>query len=157
MKMKKEKFLKVVLLSALIGFAFNVKLSFARLLDIMKGEQERLESRADTVQEQEKEEYDKSIEEQVARSQQSLDYTSSKLRDPFTLTVPQEALAVKTTGPSPLPAFKIDGFVWGSSLPQAIINNKVYAVGDTVEGAQIIKIDKDGITFLFQDNVYTVR
>jgi hypothetical protein len=39
--------------------------------------------------------------------------------------------------------------IWGSSLPQAIVNNKVVKVGDKIEGAEVVSIDKQGVTVLF--------
>lgn len=44
-------------------------------------------------------------------------------------------------------SFSIQGLIWGGNFPQAIINNKVYKVGDTIQGATISNIDKSGIVF----------
>jgi hypothetical protein len=41
-------------------------------------------------------------------------------------------------------------------LPQAIINNKVLKVGDTIEGAQVKNIGKEGITVLFEGSEYNL-
>lgn len=55
-----------------------------------------------------------------------------------------------------VPAFTIQGIVWGGRLPQAIINHKVYKVGDLIEDARIEKIDKNGVTVSFKDRLVTL-
>ena len=77
-----------------------------------------------------------------------VEYKSGELRDPFK--------EVKDVGPQknpdsavPGPDFaklKVQGIIWGGRFPQAIINNKVLSVGDSIEGAEILSIDKKGIT-----------
>jgi len=44
-------------------------------------------------------------------------------------------------------SFSVQGLIWGGNFPQAIINNKVYKVGDTIQGATILNIAKNGIIF----------
>ncbi|MFA5198612.1 MAG: hypothetical protein WC432_03600, partial [Candidatus Omnitrophota bacterium] len=41
---------------------------------------------------------------------------------------------------------QLQGVVWGVKNPQAIINGKVVSVGDLIEGAEIVSIDKKGVT-----------
>ena len=53
------------------------------------------------------------------------------------------------------PSLIIQGIVWGGSLPQAIINQKIVKIGDTLEGARIIDIKKDGVTIAFQDQQFS--
>jgi hypothetical protein len=48
----------------------------------------------------------------------------------------------------------VQGLIWGGSFPQAIVNNKIVKVGDTVDGANVTAIDKDGVTVLFQEREY---
>jgi len=99
--------------------------------------------------------YDETTEKAIKDSQEALKYTSDNLRDPFTLNLPQAPAA--SAQPKALPQFKVDGFIWGSSIPQAIINGKVYGVGDTVESAKITKIDKTGVTILFNGSNYVIK
>jgi hypothetical protein len=56
----------------------------------------------------------------------------------------------------PLPELKVQGVIWGGNFPQAIVNNKVLKVGDTVEGVEIKSIDKKGITVLFEGSESTI-
>jgi len=48
----------------------------------------------------------------------------------------------------------VQGVIWGGSLSQAIINNKVVTIGDDIEGAKIIYIDRQGITVIFEGKQY---
>jgi hypothetical protein len=52
------------------------------------------------------------------------------------------------------PDLVVQGLIWGSSLPQAIINNKVVKVGDVIQGADIIDISKEGVLVLFAGTEY---
>jgi Tfp pilus assembly protein PilP len=91
-----------------------------------------------------------------------VEYKSGKLRDPFrTYFVKEE---VKKDSPQenpdmPKPEFdlsklKVQGIVWGGKSPQAIINGQVLSVGDLIEGAQIVSIEKKGITLSFVGAIF---
>lgn len=90
----------------------------------------------------------------IART--SIEYKAEGLKDPFLWHLKKEVK--KTTSVSagqsaserPFPSLTIQGIIWGGVFPQAIINNKVVKVGDTLEGARIIGINKDGIRVLFE-------
>lgn len=82
-----------------------------------------------------------------------VEYKSGKLRDPFQPVITPEEKKVTLDKKADLkqPGFdfgklKVQGIIWGGRIPQAIINDKVLTVGDTIEGAEILKIDKKGIT-----------
>jgi len=86
-----------------------------------------------------------------------VEYKSEKLRDPFQ----EEKMEIKVESQKPmeakpLPKLDVEGVVWGSSLPQAIINNKVVRIGDTIADASIIAIDKKGVTVLFGNQQYNL-
>lgn len=94
---------------------------------------------------------------------QPLEYEADGLRNPFQTPieeekvkeqVPQEPTQVEPL--KPLPSLTIQGIVWGGSLPQAIINNKVLKVGDTIEEVRIVDINKDGVTVLFGGQQYSL-
>ena len=80
-----------------------------------------------------------------------LEYKSTQLRDPFQsyLTEGVNVLSaqdgIDSTKIDPN-VFVVQGIIWGGKITQAIINNKVVAVGDIIEGAKISRIDKSGIT-----------
>ncbi len=85
-----------------------------------------------------------------------MEYQSAKLRDPF------KTYLTKDEPPPPPPEdtmvvpvefdrekLKVQGVIWGGRAPQAIINDQVVTVGSLIEGAEILSIDKTGITFGF--------
>lgn len=91
----------------------------------------------------------------------NLEYKADGLRDPFegyivrkeeqkVSTVPSQEVSV-----SP-PTLTVQGIIWGGRLPQAIINNKVVKIGDTIEGAQIMDIKKKGIVVSFKNREYNL-
>ena len=86
-----------------------------------------------------------------------IEYKSEDLKDPFQeekieiKEQPQEQIETK-----PLPALQIQGIVWGGSFPQAIINNKVMRVGDTIEGVRITDINKNGVNVFFENRQYNL-
>lgn len=49
-----------------------------------------------------------------------------------------------------LPMLNIQGLIWNTDTPQAIINGKVVKIGDTVEEVKIIDIEKAGLTIVYQ-------
>jgi hypothetical protein len=59
----------------------------------------------------------------------------------------------------PLPALPpVQGLVWGGRFPQAIINDKVVKIGETIDEAKevrVIDINKSGITVSFDNQQYT--
>jgi hypothetical protein len=86
-----------------------------------------------------------------------VNYDAQDLRDPFK---GREEGPRQPVGPQgemkPLPAFTVQGVIWGSKVPQAIINNKVVKVGDVLEGAKIISIGQEGIVVLFEGSEYNL-
>ncbi|MDD4940010.1 MAG: hypothetical protein PHE18_03875 [Candidatus Omnitrophica bacterium] len=84
------------------------------------------------------------------------EYMSEKLRDPFEREKQEirKPEAVKET--KPLPELIIQGVVWGTKIPQAIVNNKVLKVGDEIQGVKISGINRDGITVIFDNQQYTL-
>lgn len=89
-----------------------------------------------------------------------IEYTSDRLKDPFQSNLKKEitivTASVEEAAVLPLPALTIQGVIWGGSSPCAIINNKVVRIGDTIEGARITEIKKEGITVLFNGGVHNL-
>ncbi len=86
-------------------------------------------------------------------------YGAEDSRDPFWDYLPKEetektAKANLKSSEPVLPALKVQGIIWGGNFPQAIINNNVLKIGDTIEGAKIIKIDKAGIMVSYGGREY---
>ena len=61
---------------------------------------------------------------------------------PVIATKPSQAVSPVVKPPS----LAISGLIWGGMRPQAIVNGKVYGVGDEVQGARIIEITREGVT-----------
>jgi len=55
------------------------------------------------------------------------------------------------------PDIEIQGLVWDSQRPQAIIGNEVYGIGDLVRDMKILSIKKNGLQVLFQDKEFFVE
>lgn len=94
----------------------------------------------------------------------TLEYKSEDLRDPFQSVFAQEGALPGQAGAGGLaqsgqrepPSISVQGIIWGTTLPQAIINDQVVKIGDMIEGAKIIGIDKAGVNIIFQDMEYTL-
>ena len=81
-------------------------------------------------------------------------YTASQLRDPMKSLLPQPPKPSNPNAgpahkepppPPPPPTLHVQGLLWGSSTPKAIINDKVYSVDDRVAGAKILSITRRGV------------
>jgi hypothetical protein len=96
-------------------------------------------------------------------------YTASGQRDPFENQLPfsepepepepgvfQEPEAEIEVPKAPVvpPEITVDGIVSGGTIPQAVIRQKVVRVGDTVEGARITKITKEGVEIVYQGETF---
>lgn len=74
--------------------------------------------------------------------------------------IPQQNIdpdpVVEPVKPTP-PEFILNGIVWNTDRPQAIINNQIVNQGDTIEGAKIVSIRKSGIDLIFEDINITLK
>lgn len=89
-----------------------------------------------------------------------MEYESAKLRDPFKAYLikgePSQAPRENADLANPefdLSKLKVQGIIWGGRAPQAIINDQVLSIGDFIEGAKILSIEKKGITLSFNGAV----
>ena len=93
------------------------------------------------------------LEKKIPEEEKGIVYTADAERLPF--KSPFEAKQMEVAGETvTLPAMTFQGMVWKSRRPQAIINNKVYDVEDTIEigtGENIAKVKVKGIT---KDGIY---
>ena len=93
----------------------------------------------------------------------NVEYKSEELKDPFEPPEEEkkpeaepEKQIMPEVKPAPPPVLKIEGLVWGGRLPQAIINQKVVKIGDIIEGAQIVDINREGVTLTFNNSQYNL-
>ncbi len=99
-----------------------------------------------------------------------LEYKAENLRDPFQKyfvipqptfgEIPEESEEVSpeksAEDEAAISAIKLQGLIWGGNIPQAIINESVVKAGDVVDNMQIIEINKDGVSVLFNNRVYNL-
>lgn len=99
-----------------------------------------------------------------------LHYRGADLRDPFMDYLPKEkeikiskvqeekekkerkSEEILTT----LSSFSVQGIAWGGKLPQAIIDGTVVKIGDIIKEAEVIDIDKEGVTLIYNDRRYKI-
>lgn len=57
------------------------------------------------------------------------------------------------------PAINIEGALWGSDMPQAIIDGEVYKVGDTLKSvdAKIYKIEKNKVFIFYEGRLFEMK
>jgi len=86
-------------------------------------------------------------------------YTSGDLPDPFESPWERQQAPTKEKPAVAydLPQMEIQGMIWGSEMPQAIINNTVVRVGESIQGAEIIDIRQEGVYVLYQGRQYILR
>ncbi len=73
----------------------------------------------------------------------AVEYTGRQYRDPFSSLRPEAAQ--KKEQP---PAFsaEVEGILWNAESPMAILSGKVVRVGSRIGGAEVIRIERDGVT-----------
>ncbi len=96
-----------------------------------------------------------------------VEYVGANYRDPFELPpalrppiVPSEEelpAGVEPEAEVRPPSIRVEGVIWGSARPQAIIDGEVYDIGDVVKEAEIIGIDREGVTLFYKDRKFILR
>lgn len=56
-----------------------------------------------------------------------------------------------------LPSLTLQGVFWGITNPQAIINRRILSVGDELEGAKLVAVQKDAVTVSYQGQNFTLK
>ncbi|MFH1045396.1 MAG: hypothetical protein V1727_00340 [Candidatus Omnitrophota bacterium] len=89
-------------------------------------------------------------------------YSGENVRDPFLSPFELGAVATNAnekkneTKPT-LPHLEVQGLIWGTKLPQAIINNQIIRPGDTISGAEILDVRKEGVYVLYGGYQFILR
>ncbi len=97
---------------------------------------------------------------QAAAPTDVIAYSGGSLRDPMISLLPKPAAPVEeaalspaeeeqwsaAANPSMQQTLKVQGIIWGSDRPQALIDGALYDVGETINGAKIIAINRQGVT-----------
>lgn len=141
--MSKNKILIVFFITASISCLF-ISLAFAQYnIELKKMEEQAEPSKA-------------ASQEVITRP--TVEYNAETFKDPF-LGVAEKAVPaekVVSVEKVSLPALTVQGIIWGTKLPQAIINNKVVKTGDTIGDVRIVGIDKEGVTVFFKGRQVTI-
>lgn len=93
-------------------------------------------------------------------------YTASSVRDPLKTYLPERVVerrpasnwsenTAASAPPARPPELRLQGVLLGGPVPQAIINNKVYRIGESINGAKITAIERQGV--LVEFNGVTTR
>jgi len=85
-------------------------------------------------------------------------YSADNYRDPFESLLPKEEAAQKETSkkaPETL-AVTIEGVIWDSDIPQAIIDGDVYKIGDKLKkiDAKVFRINRNVVYLTQGDKVF---
>ena len=57
----------------------------------------------------------------------------------------------------PLPELAIEGIIWNTYMPQAIVNGKIVRVGDIIKNAEIVDIEKSGIIVFYNGEKVLIK
>ncbi len=49
---------------------------------------------------------------------------------------------------------EVEGVVWNTTLPCAIIDGQLYKIGDEIQGGKIIDINKEGVSIMYKRRIY---
>ncbi|MFH1479618.1 MAG: hypothetical protein ABIG92_07645 [Candidatus Omnitrophota bacterium] len=85
-------------------------------------------------------------------------YSISKDKTPF-----RSPFDLLEKGEVSLPSIQLQGMIWNSTRPQAIINDKAYDVNDVIstgeigDGIRIVDITEKGIHLKYKGKFFTVR
>ncbi len=86
------------------------------------------------------------------------EYNAGELRDPFKSYLPESNLSkTSSTILKELSKLDLSGIMWGEDMPLAIINGKVYKVGDAILGINIVEINKQGVLLKYQGESFILK
>ena len=56
-----------------------------------------------------------------------------------------------------LPVMIVEGMIWNSPRPQAVIDKKIYDVDDIINGAKIKDVSRDGVYLSYKGKEFVIR
>ena len=84
----------------------------------------------------------------------AVEYQGRDYRDPFALGL-QKRASVKDEIIAK--GFSLEGIVWSSKKPQAIICNQVVSEGNEVNGAKVLAVNRDGVKLKYKEQEFTLK
>jgi len=79
------------------------------------------------------------------------------IHTPSLPTVPLPTLSDSSPPKKARPSFKIQGLVWNTKKPQAIINDQVFNIGDAIDSWTITAIGKSGISVSSENITFVIE
>ena len=84
----------------------------------------------------------------------AVEYAGRLFRDPF---ADGDAKTVSARPASQDERLSLQGVIWSSGRPQAIVNGKIVKIGDTIQDAEVLDIRKDGVKMRDKDREFSLR
>ena len=85
-------------------------------------------------------------------SADAVEYQASSLRDPFERTGGHEGKPQ-----AEWTDLTLEGLIWQSEQPQAIVNGEVVQVGSQVQDAEVVSIDQEGVKLRRRGSEFYLR
>jgi len=83
----------------------------------------------------------------------AVEYTAASLRDPFQTgsegSAKEDALIKKE--------WRVEGVVWNTDQPNAIVNGKIVRLGSRIENAEVIAIEKNGVRLKMREGELFIK
>ncbi len=85
----------------------------------------------------------------------AVEYTGRSLHDPFgdSSSSPGPSVKEEITGMS----LSLEGLVWDSKNPAAIISGKVVKIGSKIKDAEVLDINKEGVKMRYKSQEFDIR
>ncbi|MFH1853982.1 MAG: hypothetical protein ABH815_01575 [Candidatus Omnitrophota bacterium] len=104
------------------------------------------------------------LEKNIPEEEKGVSYGADSQKIPFKSPL-EDVKKIEATEDISLPSMTLQGMIWNSRRPQAIINNKVYEINDIIDtGSQedefnvkIADITKEGIYLRYKGKDFLVR
>ena len=81
----------------------------------------------------------------ISEALAAVEYTGRSFGDPFDSGETGAAPVESGQGAAEISSMSLEGLVWGAEYPQAILNGQIVKIGDTLEGYEVVAIDKTGV------------
>jgi len=89
--------------------------------------------------------------------EKKVEYTAIDKRIPFKSPLEGRKKKVVVEEEIILPTMIVQGMIWNSPRPQAVIDKKIYDVDDIINGAKIKDVAKDGVYLSYMGKEFIIR
>lgn len=86
----------------------------------------------------------------------AVEYTGRQFKDPFFYAALSEGEA-PDTGEQAAAAMTVEGLLWNTNVPQAIVNGRVVQRGGKIGNAEVLDISKDGVKIRLNGNEFMLK